>query len=38
MFIVNEKAGYETVYTVLSQTFINLSQVLEENLLKYQWY
>lgn len=36
MFMINEKAGYETVYVVLSQTFISLSQPLEENPLKYQ--
>ena len=25
MFMINEKAGYETVYTVLSQSFLGLN-------------
>lgn len=25
MFMINEKAGYETVYTVLSQSFLSLN-------------
>lgn len=38
MFLIKEKAGYETVYTVLCQTFINLFQLLEEISVKYQQY